>query len=152
VPTATPVSTPAGNAERFEAAREGCGDVFQRLSTTSHSVWGYVPPSGIAAAVDGAEGEGTDDAVEPAPAAPEAQSPASSSVARPPAAAEVALQVAKALKTAHVHGVVHRDIKPRNILITDTGHVKVADFGIARAVEATTISQTGDILGSAKYM
>jgi hypothetical protein len=152
VPTATPVSTPAGNAERFEAAREGCGDVFQRLSTTSHSVWGYVPLSGIAAAVDGAEGEGTDDAVEPAPAAPEAQSPASSSVARPPAAAEVALQVAKALKTAHVHGVVHRDIKPRNILITDTGHVKVADFGIARAVEATTISHTGDILGSVKYM
>jgi hypothetical protein len=87
VPTATPVSTPAGNAERFEAAREGCGDVFQRLSTTSHSVWGYVPLSGIAAAVDGAEGEGTDDAVEPAPAAPEAQSPASSSVARPPALA-----------------------------------------------------------------
>jgi eukaryotic-like serine/threonine-protein kinase len=70
----------------------------------------------------------------------------------PQAAAEVALQVAKALQTAHVRGVVHRDIKPRNILITDTGHVKVADFGIARAVEATTISQTGDILGSAKYM
>src|SRR5829696_3249335 len=69
-----------------------------------------------------------------------------------PQAAEVALQVAKALRTAHVRGVVHRDIKPRNILVADSGHVKVADFGIARAVEATTISQTGDILGSAKYM
>jgi eukaryotic-like serine/threonine-protein kinase len=71
---------------------------------------------------------------------------------RPQAAAEVALQVAKALKTAHVRGVVHRDIKPRNILLVDSDHVKVADFGIARAADATTISHTGDILGSAKYM
>jgi tRNA A-37 threonylcarbamoyl transferase component Bud32 len=71
---------------------------------------------------------------------------------RPQAAAELALQVAEALKTAHVRGVVHRDIKPRNILLADSDHAKVADFGIARAVEATTISHTGDILGSAKYM
>src|SRR5215207_6877959 len=71
---------------------------------------------------------------------------------RPQAAMEVALQVAKALNTAHVRGVVHRDIKPRNILLADSDHVKVADFGIARAADATTISHTGDILGSAKYM
>ena len=71
---------------------------------------------------------------------------------RPQVAAEVALQVAKALNTAHVRGVVHRDIKPRNILLADSDHVKVADFGIARAVEATTISHADDILGSAKYM
>jgi serine/threonine protein kinase len=71
---------------------------------------------------------------------------------RPEVAAEVALQVAEALKAAHGRGVVHRDIKPRNILVSDSGHVKVADFGIARAAEATTISDTGDILGSAKYM
>ena len=74
------------------------------------------------------------------------------SALRPQAAEEVALQVAQALKAAHVRGVVHRDIKPRNILVADSGHVKVADFGIARAVEATTISDSGDILGSAKYM
>src|SRR5918995_659173 len=65
---------------------------------------------------------------------------------------EVALQIAKALRAAHERGVIHRDIKPRNILITDSGHVKVADFGIARAAEATTISDLGDILGSVKYM
>src|SRR5215217_5849515 len=71
---------------------------------------------------------------------------------RPQTAAEVALQVAKALNTAHLRGVVHRDIKPRNILLADSDHVKVADFGIARAADASTISHTGDILGSAKYM
>jgi serine/threonine protein kinase len=71
---------------------------------------------------------------------------------RPQAAAEVAIQVVEALKTAHLRGVVHRDIKPRNILLADSGHVKVTDFGIARAADATTISHTGDILGSAKYM
>src|SRR5918998_3566156 len=67
-------------------------------------------------------------------------------------AAAVALQIAEALRAAHEQGMIHRDIKPRNILITDSGHVKVADFGIARAAEATTISDLGDILGSAKYM
>src|SRR5918995_1418564 len=70
----------------------------------------------------------------------------------PKTVVEVALQIAKALRAAHERGVIHRDIKPRNILITDSGHVKVADFGIARAAEATTISGLGDILGSVKYM
>ena len=70
----------------------------------------------------------------------------------PQTVVEVALQITAALQAAHERGVIHRDIKPRNILITDSGHVKVADFGIARAAEATTISNLGDILGSAKYM
>lgn len=70
----------------------------------------------------------------------------------PRMATEVALQIAEALRAAHRRGIIHRDVKPRNILIADSGHVKVADFGIARAVEATTISHPGDILGSAKYM
>ena len=67
-------------------------------------------------------------------------------------AAAVALQIAEALRAAHERSVIHRDVKPHNILITDSGNVKVGDFGIVRAAEATTISDLGDILGSVKYM
>jgi serine/threonine-protein kinase len=70
----------------------------------------------------------------------------------PDAAADVALQVAEALQAAHERGIIHRDVKPRNVLIAGSGHIKVADFGIARAIESTTISQSGDILGSLNYM
>src|SRR5215204_241518 len=70
----------------------------------------------------------------------------------PETSVEVALQVAEALEAAHKRGIIHRDVKPRNILIAGSGHIKVADFGIARATEATTISHPGDILGSVKYM
>jgi hypothetical protein len=66
--------------------------------------------------------------------------------------AEIGLQVAEALQAAHERGTIHRDVKPRTVLITRSGHMKVADFGIARAAEATTISHPGDIMGSVKYM
>ena len=67
-------------------------------------------------------------------------------------AASVALKVAKALGAAHEKGVIHRDIKPQNVLLTEAGEPKVADFGIALAASAATISQTSRVLGTAGYM
>ena len=62
----------------------------------------------------------------------------------------IAIQVAKALKLAHTQHIVHRDIKPQNILITDDSKVKVADFGIARAVSEQTVN--ANAIGSVHYI
>lgn len=70
----------------------------------------------------------------------------------PRTAAAVALQIAEALQAAHKSGVIHRDIKPHNILITDSGDLKVTDFGIARAASSSTMTRTGLILGTAHYI
>jgi eukaryotic-like serine/threonine-protein kinase len=70
----------------------------------------------------------------------------------PRTAAAVALQIAEALCAAHERDVIHRDIKPHNILITGSGDVKVTDFGIARAASSSTMTRTGHILGTAHYI
>jgi serine/threonine-protein kinase len=70
-------------------------------------------------------------------------------------ACDVAVDVASALGFAHENGVVHRDIKPGNILIGSTGQVKVADFGIARALGSAVeegLTQTGSVMGTATYL
>lgn len=67
-------------------------------------------------------------------------------------AVDVAKQILSALAYAHGRGVVHRDIKPDNIIISPTGGVKITDFGIARIASEITISNPGAIVGSPNYM
>ncbi|WP_302188392.1 Stk1 family PASTA domain-containing Ser/Thr kinase [uncultured Lactobacillus sp.] len=61
-------------------------------------------------------------------------------------------QILSAMSLAHKHGVIHRDLKPQNILMDENGNIKIADFGIAVALNQTTITQTNSVLGSVHYM
>lgn len=67
-------------------------------------------------------------------------------------AINLARQIGEAIRHAHEHHIIHRDIKPQNILVTADGRAKVTDFGIARAVSAATVTHTGDIVGSVHYL
>src|SRR5438034_7029036 len=69
----------------------------------------------------------------------------------PERAVEVAEGVAEALAFAHRAGIVHRDVKPGNIMLTPSGDVKVMDFGIARATSSESLTQTATALGTATY-
>src|SRR5690606_16554783 len=65
---------------------------------------------------------------------------------------DVVDQAAQALSAAHANGVIHRDIKPGNLLVTEDGTVKLTDFGIARGNESVTLTQTGMVMGTAQYI
>ena len=73
-------------------------------------------------------------------------------VLRPDVAARIALQVASALEHARRNGLMHRDIKPENILITTDGVVKVADFGLSRALAESRATQANVLMGTAAYL
>lgn len=64
----------------------------------------------------------------------------------------IATQIAKALECAHKNNIIHRDVKPQNILVTESGMVKVTDFGIAKSSTSATITNTTTIMGSAHYL
>jgi serine/threonine-protein kinase len=65
---------------------------------------------------------------------------------------DIIAQVALGLSYAHEHGIVHRDVKPSNIMVIRDGHAKITDFGIARMASSAVRTQTGMVLGSPKYM
>ncbi len=71
----------------------------------------------------------------------------------PQQAVEVLIQMLAALEHAHRHGIVHRDVKPENVLVTPEGQVKVADFGLARAFAESRVSQApGTVTGTVQYL
>ncbi|HEX6700540.1 MAG TPA: serine/threonine-protein kinase [Gaiellaceae bacterium] len=70
----------------------------------------------------------------------------------PEEAAEIAAQTSAGLTHAHAHGLVHRDVKPQNLLVARDGRVKVADFGVARGEDTSRLTQAGTLLGTAAYL
>lgn len=70
----------------------------------------------------------------------------------PEIGAVLCLQVARALATAHAEGIIHRDVKPENIMLSRSGKAKLMDFGLARLLDAQTLTMTGAVLGSPAHM
>lgn len=65
---------------------------------------------------------------------------------------DIMMQITSAVQVAHEHHIIHRDLKPQNILIDNTGHIKITDFGIAVALSEDSLTQTNSVLGSVHYL
>lgn len=61
-------------------------------------------------------------------------------------------EILSAVNQAHAHGIIHRDLKPQNILVNESGHIKITDFGIAVALSENSLTQTNSLLGSVHYL
>lgn len=70
----------------------------------------------------------------------------------PDRAADLVAQAAEGIASAHALGIVHRDVKPANLLVTPRGQVKITDFGIARAADGAALTQTGQVIGTPAYL
>lgn len=70
----------------------------------------------------------------------------------PDVAAQVAIRILAALQHAHQNGIIHRDIKPQNILVHEDGHIKVADFGIATKMDSETLTKNDNVMGTVHYI
>jgi serine/threonine-protein kinase len=109
--------------------------------------------AGIAAVYDYGEEEGSPYIVMELVAGPPlAAVMADEGAIAPERTLDIVGQAAAALRTAHEGGVIHRDVKPGNLLVTPDGTVKVTDFGIARATNAVPLTLTGAIMGTAYYI
>lgn len=71
---------------------------------------------------------------------------------KPELAAQICIRILSALQHAHKNGIIHRDIKPQNILVHSEGHIKVSDFGIARFTESNTVAKQDNVMGSVHYI
>lgn len=69
----------------------------------------------------------------------------------PTTAAQITIRILSALEHAHANGIIHRDIKPQNILVASDGHIKVADFGIARIANSYTLTRNDSVMGTVYY-